>query len=467
MNKKILYHILILFATTTVFGQCFTSFICGIDHVVAKKTDGTYWIWGSNNFGQMGQPESLFYYETPTLLPNNNFQSVTAGGYSTFVIKTNGTLWGTGGNNYGTLGVNSLQQGIYEFTQVGTANDWKNITPTGFFTIAMKTNNNIWGWGQNDGYQMGNATCCANQLTPTLISADTDWRSIDASGVRSAFAIKNNGTLWCWGSNLSYMLSSNSDRPLPVQHNPDTDWDRMSVGHGHILVIKTNGTLWAWGGGNYGETGDGLPLLYARYEPAQVGTATNWESVSAGFRTSFGIKTDGTLWAWGSNNVGQLGISNTTDQLFPVQVGTAANWAKVNSGTNFTVALKDDGSLWTWGVNFFGQLGNGTTTDNFTPTYLPVAGCALANEQFATDELRLVLNPNPVQNDLSIKYMGKENIDQIVIHDLLGKQVYSTDALGNNNFSTNLNISHLPSGSYIVSLLNKNNIVISKKLIKE
>jgi len=103
--------------------------------------------------------------------------------------------------------------------------------------------------------------------------------------------------------------------------------------------------------------------------PVQVGTLTNWKQVSAGSGYTFCIKTDGTLWTWGFNNYGQLGLGNTTNRSSPVQVGSLTNWKQVSQGTNasHTGAVKTDGTLWTWGFNNLGQLGLGDSNNRSSP----------------------------------------------------------------------------------------------------
>ena len=101
----------------------------------------------------------------------------------------------------------------------------------------------------------------------------------------------------------------------------------MAAGDDHTVAVKTDGTLWAWGS-TTGQLGDGTTT--DRSSPVQVGTATNWASVAAGNDHTVAVKTDGTLWAWGDNDSGQLGDGTTTNRSSPVQVGTATNWASVD-----------------------------------------------------------------------------------------------------------------------------------------
>ncbi len=467
--KKNLLTLIILIYSYNLHSQCFTKINTesfGF-HTTAQKPDGSVWGWGYGGFGAIGNGTDFNELSPIQILPSTNWQKIKSGSNNTFAIKSDGTLWGSGNNVAGCLGINSFSLYSQVFVQIGTSTNWKDVAPCDFYTIALKSDNTIWGWGQNDGYQMGNGTCCNNQLSPILISAETDWKQIEGSDSRSVFAIKNNGTLWCWGSNLSSMLGGTQlfERMFPTQHNPDTDWKEMSAGYDHMLILKTNNTLWAWENGEYGSCGDTLPVDWARFVPIQIGTST-WKTVSAGNRTSFGIKTDGTLWAWGYNNAGQLGNGNTVDQRLPVQIGTANNWATISAGQQHIMAQKTDGSLWAWGNNDAGQLGNGTTTNELVPTLIPVTGCTLGNDEFGLETSKFSIAPNPSKEEVTIKYSSLSTAPTIEIVSILGKIV------GNYNAKTtsgewNVDTSSLPSGIYIVVMKENNSVVSQKKLVVE
>ena len=461
--------ILLLVLSYSCFSQCFTTIKAGYNHVVGQKSDGTLWVWGWGNWGQLGNSTGFDEYSSLQLSNNSNWQNFSANKFNTFAIKTNGTLWACGGNLFGSLGVgNNTIQGYFDLIQIGTATNWKSVESSRSQTIAMKTDNTLWGWGQNDYYQVGNGSCCSDVLTPVLVSNASDWKMIAVSDVRTSFALKNNGTLWGWGQNIAGLLGDNfSVLTVPTQHNPDTDWNFISVGTAHILALKNNNTLWAWGDGGSGETGDNYPPNYNRFVPTQIGTSSNWKTVSAGFRISYGIKTDGTLWAWGLNDVGQLGDGTTTNQLQPIQIGNDTNWESVSAGYQHVVALKTNGAVFTWGKNDFGQLGNGTTVANTTPTLLPIDGCVLSNETFTPAQPVLTVSPNPAQNEIQIAYKGVSVVNSIVIYDLFGRIVYTANPMASSTFSAVLTISELQSGSYVVVLKNGEKKIVSKQLIKE
>ena len=152
---------------------------------------------------------------------------------------------------------------------------------------------------------------------------------------------------------------------LPIYGNA-SEWVSVSAGGSHTVAVRADGTLWAWGENSYGQLGDGtggggggweVRDRGRRLSPVRVGTATNWASVSVGYWHTVAIRTDGTLWAWGQNDHGQLGNGGGglgDMSLNPVQIGTAANWASVSAGPIHTVAIGTDGSLWVWGVQEHG-----------------------------------------------------------------------------------------------------------------
>jgi alpha-tubulin suppressor-like RCC1 family protein len=219
-------------------------------------------------------------------------------------------------------------------------------------SIALKEDGSLWTWGD------------LTSGTPTQVGTATDWIKIGA-GEEHFLAVKSNGTLWTWGNNYFGELGDGTiiSRSLPAQIGTETDWGSVSSGgYAFSIVIKTNGTLWAWGRNEYGQLGDGT--FGDRLTPVQIGSDTNWQFVAQGGFNCVAKKTNGTLWSWGRNNVGQLGFPTSTSINTPTQIGTATNWNKISAGTGHVMAIKSDGTLWTWGYNASGQLGIGSTDDS-------------------------------------------------------------------------------------------------------
>lgn len=142
-------------------------------------------------------------------------------------------------------------------------------------------------------------------------------------------------------------------------------WKMVLAKGYHSVGIKTDGTLWAWGSNYLGQLGDGTNV--EKNIPTQIGTENNWKTIGLGDFHALAIKNGGTLWAWGKNNKGQLGINSTTNSNIPVQVGLDSDWIKVDGGNSHSIAIKEDGSMWSWGFNCYGQLGINNTQQKLSP----------------------------------------------------------------------------------------------------
>jgi alpha-tubulin suppressor-like RCC1 family protein len=288
--------------------------------------------------------------------------------YHSLALKRDGTLWAWGYNSSGQLGLGNTTNRSTP-TQVGTSTDWIAIAAGGYHSLALKRDGTLWVWGRNDFGQLGLGDT-TNRSTPTQVGTSTDWIAIAAGGYHS-LALKRDGTLWAWGRNDFGQLGFPFTRPHLV--NQDTDWSiatstitsTISVSN-HFMALKQNGTLWAWGNNSSGQLG--LGNTTNRSTPTQVGTSTDWIAIAAGDSHSLALKRDGTLWAWGYNYYGQLGLGDYNNRSTPTQVGTSTDWIAIAAGDFHSLALKRDGTLWAWGYNYYGQLGLGNTTNRSTPT---------------------------------------------------------------------------------------------------
>ena len=215
-----------------------------------------------------------------------------------------------------------------------------------------------------------------------------------------------------------------------------------------------------------GQGANGLGLNIPANLPTQIGSDSDWATATCGFNNSFAIKTNGTLWAWGQNNLGQLGDGTTVNKLFPVQIGTATNWASVSAGYGHTIATKTDGSLWSWGDGSLGQQPVGSYTSSLVPVQINVSGCVLKTKRFSLVNDKINIAPNPAKNSTNITFSNTTTPPLLEIYSVLGKLITSYQATSNKD-AWQLDTSNLSSGLYLVVLKEDNQIMMQKKLVIE
>ena len=368
----------------------------GNSHTVALKADGTLWAWGFNEKGQLGNGTNT-NSNTPVRVNLEGVIAVTAAGDHTVALKNDGTLWAWGFNERGQLGDGTGGDGTNDYDKnipVRVMKDGAAFTGViavdagSFHTVALKNDGTLWAWGLNRDGQLGDGiggdgTYDYDKNTPVKVMKDgaafTGVIAVDA-GAWHTVVLKNDGTLWAWGRNYEGQLGdgTNIDRNTPVKVMKDgaafTGVIAVVAGARHTVVLKNDGTLWAWGRNNYGQLGDGTggdkTESYNKNTPVQVKGGDNWASVSGASYHTIANKRDGTLWAWGWNEHGQLGLGKEyvgQNKTTPMRLGKAADLVSVSAGQYHSTALRRSGILWTWGLNDSGQLGDGTNEDRYRP----------------------------------------------------------------------------------------------------
>ena len=328
------------------------------NHTVIVTAGGGLRVAGKNGNGNLGLGDAFLRRTFCSVGESNVWQSVYAGPSVTFAIQADGALWACGNATSGRLGLGDLVfSDSSTLTRVGTDQNWLEVTVGDRQTLARKLDGTLWVWGSGYSGELGLGSGISNQNTPVQLGTDAGWLGCDAGG-RHVVAIKADGSLWSWGSNFFGQLGigTSGNRYVPSRVGLLNDWTKISAGGTHNLAIRADGSLWAWGSNDAGKLGNGSASGTVN-TPTQIGTGSTWSAVSAGENFSLAIKTDGSLWAWGFNGGGQLGLGDLTSRSAPTRVGAASDWQSVHAGANHAAGIRAGGAVWLWGNNGSGQLG--------------------------------------------------------------------------------------------------------------
>ncbi len=345
--------------------------VAGSGHSCGILTDHTLWCWGANADGQIGDGTTANGFSPIQVGADTNWAQVAGGDSYSCATKTDHTLWCWGGNAKGQLG-DGTSVSLPAPAQVGVGTNWGQVSAGADYTCAGKNNGTVWCWGDNWSGQLGLGKKAGRTIySPAQVGGETNWGQVSA-GADHTCATKTDSSLWCWGDNGSGQLGlgKRAGRTIysPAQVGGETNWGQVSAGADHTCATKTDNSLWCWGKNWSGQLGLGRKAGRKIYSPTQVGGETNWGKVSAGTDYTCATKTDNSLWCWGANASGQLGDGTSVNRYSPTQVGAGTNWGKVSAGTDHTCASKNNGTVWCWGDNASGQLGDGTSVNWSSPT---------------------------------------------------------------------------------------------------
>ncbi|MDT3700332.1 MAG: stalk domain-containing protein [Thermincola sp.] len=337
-----------VFADNTMQGNGIKAIAVGPLHNLVIKKDGSLWAWGVNNRGQLGDGTEVD--KTTPVKIMDKVRSISAGGiYSwpqyggySLAVKEDGTLWAWG--DAGDLGNGVVTTG--QISPLKIMDDVKTVAAEGHIA-AIRGDDSLWVWGVDQSKPI--------KFNPNLPLGTVSYAPVKmmegvkavSSGYSAVYAIKKDGSLWSVGVN-----GLHKETPVKILDGVKA----VSAGLRHCLAIKEDGSLWSWGENYYGQLGDGTNgANEGKKTPVRIMDGV--KAIFAGYNQSFAVKEDGSLWAWGYNNAGQLGDGTFKDRYRPVKVGDG--FVTVSTGEYQTLAVKEDGSLWAWGDNNNNLLGVG------------------------------------------------------------------------------------------------------------
>ncbi|GAA4591704.1 hypothetical protein GCM10023194_51660 [Planotetraspora phitsanulokensis] len=231
-----------------------------------------------------------------------------------------------------------------------------------------------YGWGYNFWGQVGAGSSEEDTSSPVAVSGLSQVAQVSAGDYHS-LAVRTDGTVWAWGDNTNGQLgngtTSYSSVPVPAQVPGLTGVVQVAAGNQHSLALRSDGTVWAWGSNGFGQLGDGSKT-WSRSTPVKVAGLTGVTQISAGYYHSLAVRSDGTVWAWGDNHSGQLGDGTETERATPVKVAGLTGVTQVAGGVGHSLAVRTNGTVVAWGSDSVGQLGDGSAGVNLE-RHTPVA----------------------------------------------------------------------------------------------
>lgn len=439
------------FAQRISEGPGFTLVLCA---------DGSAQAWGANYVGQLGDngtgedsPIPVDVYEI------NNLVSIDAGTTFSLALKNDGSVWAWGDNTNGACGDGTYETRfapvqVYGPDSVTFFDNVQDIAAGNQVALALKNDGTVWSWGSGyRGVAGVNDPNGIHHLYPVQVTG-TDGIGfleniieIEVSDY-SAYALKSDGTVWAWGENMDAQLGDGTtiNRFAPIQIPELTDVVHITAGTSCAYAIKSDGTVWGWGGNDYGKLGTGT-LDFTYSTPVQMLGVESAVAVAAGQHFVVILNNEGGVFTCGNNSDGQLGDGTVEDRSIADPVPGLSSIAEISAGGKTSLVMDNDGNLFAWGDNIVGQIGDGTLSDKWTPTYVASAcSMLLETNHFAHAQNSLVTYPNPGSNYVFVETDGLLN-HTMNLFDINGTLI---STLIVNNPISSIDVSNLPAGIYVL-----------------
>ena len=281
---------------------------------LALATDGTVWAWGDNSRGTLGDGTSVDRSIPGRVGVLDNVVDIAAGQYHGVALRADGSVWKWGVDPDTLFG--GTPEIINRLPVLVGLNNIVAVAAGDGHTLALRNDERVFAWGRNYGGQLGDGTR-ADRANPVLVPGLTAVRSIAAGGGTS-FAIRGDYTVFSWGFRLGTFVTIVDTTPVPV---PGLSYVQQISVDGHVLARDIAGDVWFWG---EGVRGDGTSnRLYTTPVKVPFPGAPAITDIAVGETHSLALQSDGTVWAWGYNGSGQLGINaayGPYHQLTPASV---------------------------------------------------------------------------------------------------------------------------------------------------
>jgi alpha-tubulin suppressor-like RCC1 family protein len=301
------------------------------------------------------------------------FIIVEAASFHNIVYESNGKIWAWGKNDFGQLGREADQGSLLPVSTLRIA-QIKAIECGITHNLILGIDGNLWAWGSNASCQLARSEVTVSKSADPLKISSIDGIVQIGCGSSHNIVLKNDGSVWAWGFSSEGRLgldlqNYNINVDVPGRISDLSDIQSISVGKiGHNFAIVNDGTVWGWGMNEEGQLGIGS--YEDAYLPRKIPGLNNVNDIQAGAYHTIILKNDGTVWACGDNTFGQLGNSSVINSNVPIRIESLDNVSQIICGGYYSFAIKNDSTVWAWGNNGYGQFGNGTTAGSYEPIYI-------------------------------------------------------------------------------------------------
>ena len=347
----------------------------GTNHAVALKGDGTVVTWGDNTYRQLGNATSANPGLPSMVSGLTGVVAIGAGREHSAALRSDGTLVSWGGNISGSAGATHVNMKTTPGAVVAPGDSDIVSVAAGYgHALGLTSAGDVLAWGGNGSGQLGDGGNLTSAVPLPVAGLGAGVRQVATSLYYSSYALRADGSVAAWGSNSNGELGDGTTdpRPTPVSvtglGGPATF---IAAGGYHGLAVMGDATVRAWGSNALGSLGNGTTSPTPITSAIPVTGLTNVVAVAAGDWSSYAVTNTGAVYAWGSNDYGQLGDGTTTNNPTPTLIPGLTNITAIAAGSNFAIALRNDGTVWSWGANWDGMLGDGTTIGRSTPAQVP------------------------------------------------------------------------------------------------
>ena len=349
----------------------------------AITTDGSLYMWGNNGNGQIGNGSSG--YSSHQLIPYKvlgNVRDIGVGDTTCYAITTDGSLYVWGYYYFGQNDLTSENIAV-KYSPYKVLENVRDAGLSSSTIYAITTDGSLYVWGDNTWGQIGNGTSGFSYAQKIPYNVLDNVKEAGISSNNTVYAITTDGSLYMWGNNTQGQVGSGSSGNSNYQVTPYEvmrDVKDAGINDNYTsYAITTDGSLYMWGNNIQGQVGSGSSGN-SNYQVTPCEVMRDVKDARLGIGTSYAITTDGSLYVWGANSVGQVGNDSTDDQYTPQKVlDNVKDAGMAGAISTISYAITTDGSLYMWGNNNGGYIGNGNTDNQYIPYKVQFSGATVAS----------------------------------------------------------------------------------------